>query len=58
MGIGLGFNNVITAVYVGFGLHLLNGSALEVVLGTIGIRWKKILALSLFTRCLVWRQDQ
>jgi hypothetical protein len=53
MGIGLGFNNVITAVYVGFGLHVLAGSALGVVLGTIGIRWKKILALSLFKNTLL-----
>jgi len=28
MGIGLGLNNVIIAAYVGFGLHLLTGSAL------------------------------
>ena len=53
MGIGLGFNNVITAVYMGFGLHLLTGSALRVVLGTLVIRWKKILAFFLFKNMLL-----
>jgi len=50
MGIGLGFNNVITAVYMG---HLLTGSALRVVLGTLVIRWKKILAFFLFKNMLL-----
>jgi len=52
MGIGLGFNNVITAVYMGFGLHLLTGSALRVVLGTLVIRWKN-LAFFLFKNMLL-----
>jgi hypothetical protein len=53
MGIGLGLNNVITAAYVGFGLHLLTGSALGGVLGAIGIRWKKIKMLNLFKNTLL-----
>jgi hypothetical protein len=53
MGIGLGLNNVITAAYVGFGLHLLTGSALGGVLGAIGIRWKKIKMLNLLKNTLL-----
>jgi len=53
MGIGLGLNNVIIAAYVGFGLHLLTGSALGGVLGAIGIRWKKIKMLNLFKNTLL-----
>jgi predicted transcriptional regulator len=46
MGISLGLNNVITAAYMGFGLHLLTGTIIGAVLGTIGIRWKKIRMLN------------
>jgi hypothetical protein len=46
MGISLGIDNVITAVYMGFGLHLLTGTIIGAVLGTIGIRWKKIRMLN------------
>ena len=53
MGIGLGLNNVITAAYVGFGLHLMTGSALGGVLGAIGIRWKKIKMLNLLKNTLL-----
>jgi hypothetical protein len=46
MGISLGIDNVITAAYMGFGLHLLTGTIIGAVLGTIGIRWKKIRMLN------------
>lgn len=42
IGISLGLNNIVNAAYVGFGLHLLIGTLLGIVLGAIGIRWKKI----------------
>jgi hypothetical protein len=46
MGISLGLNNVATAAFAGFGLHLLTGTILGAVLGAIGIRWKKIRMLN------------
>src|SRR5919109_3345847 len=46
MGISLGLNNVSTAAYAGFGLHLLTGTIIGAVLGAIGIRWKKIRMLN------------
>ena len=46
MGISLGLNNVATAAYAGFGLHLLTGTILGAVLGAIGIRWKKVRMLN------------
>jgi hypothetical protein len=46
MGIILGLNNVATAAYTGFGLHLLTGTILGAVLGAIGIRWKKVRMLN------------
>lgn len=46
MGISLGLNNVVTAAYMGFGLHLLTGTIIGAVLGAIGIRWKKIRMLN------------
>jgi hypothetical protein len=47
MGIGLGLNNVIIAAYVGFGLHLLTGSALGEYLELLGSDGKK-------SRCLIY----
>jgi hypothetical protein len=47
IGITLGLNNVINASYLGFGLHLLIGMVLGMILGGIGIRWKKIRSLML-----------
>lgn len=47
IGITLGLNNVINASYLGFGLHLLIGLVLGMILGGIGIRWKKIRSLML-----------
>lgn len=47
IGITLGVNNVINASYLGFGLHLLIGMVLGMILGGIGIRWKKIRSLML-----------
>ena len=53
VGISLGLNNVITAAVVGFGLHLLTGTALGALLGAIGIRWKKIRMLNPYKSSLV-----
>jgi hypothetical protein len=53
MGISLGLNNVVTAAYAGFGLHLLTGTILGAVLGAIGIRWKKVRMLNPYKSLLV-----
>ena len=53
MGISLGVNNVATAAYAGFGLHLLTGTILGAVLGAIGIRWKKVRMLNPYKSSLV-----
>ena len=53
MGISLGLNNVSTAAYAGFGLHLLTGTILGAVLGAIGIKWKKVRMLSPYKSSLV-----
>jgi hypothetical protein len=53
MGISLGLNNVATAAYAGFGLHLLTGTILGAVLGGIGIRWKKVRMLNPYKSSLV-----
>ena len=53
IGISLGFNNVIVAAALGFGLHLLTGTALGALLGAIGIRWKKIRMLNPYKSSLV-----
>ena len=53
IGISLGLNNVIMAAAIGFGLHLLTGTALGALLGAIGIRWKKIRMLNPYKSSLV-----
>ena len=53
MGISLGLNNVATAAFAGFGLHLLTGTILGAVLGAIGIRWKKVRMLNPYKSLLV-----
>ena len=53
IGISLGVNNVILAAAIGFGLHLLTGTALGALLGAIGIRWKKIRMLNPYKSSLV-----
>jgi hypothetical protein len=53
MGISLGLNNVTTAAYAAFGLHLLTGTILGAVLGAIGIRWKKVRMLNPYKSLLV-----
>jgi hypothetical protein len=53
MGISLGLNNVVTAAYAGFGLHLLTGTILGAVLGGIVIRWKKVRMLNPYKSSLV-----
>ena len=42
IGISLGSNNVVNAGYLGFGLHLIIGTSIGIVLGGVGIRWRKI----------------
>jgi len=44
MGISLGINNVITAGYVAFGLHILTGTILGTIMGAVMIRFKGILS--------------
>jgi len=53
IGISLGLNNVVSAAAIGFGLHLLTGTALGALLGGIGIRWKKIRMLNPYKSSLV-----
>jgi hypothetical protein len=53
IGISLGLNNVIMAAAIGFGLHLLTGTALGALLGAIGIRWKRIRMLNPYKSSLV-----
>jgi hypothetical protein len=53
MGISLGLNNVTTAAYAAFGLHLLTGTIIGAVLGAIGIRWKKVRMLNPYKSALV-----
>jgi hypothetical protein len=53
MGISVGLPNAISAAYLGFGLHLLTGTVLGAVLGTIGIRWKRIRMFSPYKSSLV-----
>ena len=53
MGISLGLNNVTTAAYGAFGLHLLTGTIIGAVLGAIGIRWKKVRMLNPYKSALV-----
>jgi hypothetical protein len=53
IGISLGLNNVIIAASLGFGIHILIGTALGAVLGAVGIRWKKIRMLNPYKSALV-----
>jgi len=53
MGISLGLNDVTTAAYAAFGLHLLTGSIIGAVLGAVGIRWKKVRMLNPYKSALV-----
>ena len=53
IGISIGLNNVIIAASLGFGIHLLIGTALGAVLGAVGIRWKKIRMLNPYKSALV-----
>jgi hypothetical protein len=53
IGISLGLNNATTGAYLGFGLHLLTGTALGAVLGAVGIRWRKIRMLNPYKSALV-----
>ena len=42
IGISLGLNDIVSAGYIGFGLHILVGTLIGALLGVIGIRWKEI----------------
>ena len=42
IGISLGSNDIVSAGYIGFGLHILVGTLIGALLGAIGIRWKEI----------------
>ncbi len=42
IGISLGSNDIVSAGYIGFGLHILVGTLIGALLGGIGIRWKEI----------------
>ena len=42
IGISLGSNDMVSAGYIGFGLHILVGTLIGALLGAIGIRWKEI----------------
>ena len=42
IGISLGLNDIVSAGYIGFGLHILVGTLIGALLGGIGIRWKEI----------------
>lgn len=53
MGISLGLNDVTTAAYAAFGLHLLTGTIIGAALGAIGIRWKKVRMLNPYKSALV-----
>ena len=53
MGISLGLNDVTTAAYAAFSLHLLTGTIIGAVLGAIGIRWKKVRMLNPYKSALV-----
>ena len=53
IGISLGLNNVTTAAYMGFGLHLLTGTVLGALLGAVGIRWKRIRMLNPYKSSIV-----
>ena len=53
LGISLGINDVTTAAYAAFGLHLLTGTIIGTVLGAVGIRWKKVRMLNPYKCALV-----
>jgi hypothetical protein len=42
IGISLGSNDIVSAGYIGFGLHILVGTLIGALLGAVGIRWKEI----------------
>jgi len=46
IGIALGLNNnIVAAAYVGFGLHLLTGTILGVIVAAMTIRWRRAICL-------------
>ncbi len=53
IGISLGVNDLTTATYSAFGLHLLVGTMIGAVFGVVGIRWKKVRMLNPYKSVLV-----
>ena len=53
IGISLGSNDMVSAGYIGFGLHILVGTLIGALLGAIGIRWKKIRMLDPLRSALI-----
>lgn len=53
IGISLGSNDIVSAGYIGFGLHILAGTLIGALLGAIGIRWKRIRMLNPFRSALI-----
>ena len=53
IGISLGSNDMVSAGYIGFGLHILVGTLIGALLGAIGIKWKKIRMLDPLRSALV-----
>jgi len=53
VGISLGLNDIVSAGFIGFGLHLLVGTLIGAVLGAFGIRWKKVRMLDPLRSALV-----
>jgi hypothetical protein len=53
MGISLGIDSIMTAISVAFGLHLLVGTLIGMVIGVVGIKWKKMRMLNPYKSSLV-----
>jgi hypothetical protein len=53
VGISLGSNDIVSAGFIGFGLHLLVGTVIGAILGAIGIRWEKVRMLDPLRSALV-----
>src|SRR5215510_13471935 len=53
IGISLGSNDIVSAGYFGFGLHILAGTLIGALLGAIGIKWEKIRMLNPFRSALI-----
>jgi hypothetical protein len=43
MGMSLGSDDFVSAAYLGFGLHLMTGTALGAIIGLVSTRWMRIM---------------